>query len=92
MPSEWYRYGMRATMDRAGRIVVPKALRDRIGLVAGPIDIHVVGNAIQIEVPDDEAPLVRDAYGFLVIDGQGPFQTDEELREFRLAVQTPLPE
>lgn len=26
---------MRTTIDRAGRVVVPKALRDRLGLVAG---------------------------------------------------------
>lgn len=35
MASAWYPHGMRTTIDRAGRIVVPKALRERLGLVAG---------------------------------------------------------
>jgi AbrB family looped-hinge helix DNA binding protein len=79
---------MRTTIDKAGRIVVPRALRDQIGLAPGPVDVHVVGNAIQIEVPEDEPALVVDAHGFLVIDASGPFDADEDLRSFRLAAQT----
>jgi AbrB family looped-hinge helix DNA binding protein len=35
MAFRWYSNGMRTTIDRAGRIVIPKALRDRAGLEPG---------------------------------------------------------
>lgn len=41
---------MRATIDRAGRIVVPKALRDQLHLdVDTPLDISVRDGRIEIE-------------------------------------------
>lgn len=77
---------MITTIDKAGRIVVPKELRDEVGLVAGPIDIHVVGNAIQIEVPETEIHLdIVD--GFLTLPRMDPAMTDDEIRELRFALQ-----
>lgn len=41
---------MRATIDRAGRLVVPRALRDRIGLTrGGEVELELDGAAIRIE-------------------------------------------
>ena len=82
---------MRTTIDKAGRIVIPRQLREQIGLTPGQVDVHVVGNAIQIAVPEAEAPLREDEHGFLVIDGAGPFVDDEALRDFRLAPQLDRP-
>ena len=31
----WYRDGMKTAIDAAGRVIVPKALRDLLGLTAG---------------------------------------------------------
>jgi len=31
----WYAYGMRTTIDKAGRVVIPAAVRDKAGLSAG---------------------------------------------------------
>ena len=31
----WYRNAMRTTIDKAGRVVIPAALRERAGLVPG---------------------------------------------------------
>ena len=41
---------MRTTIDKAGRIVVPKSLRDQVGLTAGEVEISVEGAAIRIDV------------------------------------------
>lgn len=35
LPCLWYGRGMETTIDAAGRVVVPKALRDALGLSAG---------------------------------------------------------
>lgn len=41
---------MTVTMDRAGRLVLPKAARERAGLVAGmPLEVRVVDGRVEIE-------------------------------------------
>ncbi|QAY61774.1 AbrB/MazE/SpoVT family DNA-binding domain-containing protein [Microbacterium protaetiae] len=74
-------------MDRAGRIVIPKELRDAIGLTVGPVDVHVVGNAIQIEIPDADAPLEQDEDGLWTIGTSGTAITDDDVRELRHGLQ-----
>ncbi|MFF1539871.1 AbrB/MazE/SpoVT family DNA-binding domain-containing protein [Microbacterium sp. NPDC058269] len=75
---------MKATMDKAGRIVIPAALRERVGLIPGPVDLILDGNGIRIEI---EAPdnLIEKG-GRLVITG-GPTLTVDDIRELRLADQ-----
>ena len=46
---------MITTIDAAGRVVIPKRLRDSIGLQAGEIQVTVDGAALRIEpVGNDE--------------------------------------
>jgi AbrB family looped-hinge helix DNA binding protein len=41
---------MTTTMDSAGRVVLPKAARERAGLVAGmPLEVRVVDGRVEIE-------------------------------------------
>lgn len=81
---------MRTTIDQAGRIVIPKHIRDQVGIVPGPVDVHVVGNVIHIELPADDIELTRDDHGFLVIPAQdAPTMSDDELRDLRLRMQDP---
>jgi AbrB family looped-hinge helix DNA binding protein len=41
---------MRATIDRAGRLVIPRPLRDRIGLAhGGEVELELDGAAVRIE-------------------------------------------
>jgi AbrB family looped-hinge helix DNA binding protein len=43
---------MRATIDQAGRLVVPKVLRDELGLVAGTqLELEAVDGRLRITVP-----------------------------------------
>lgn len=42
--------GMRTTIDKAGRLVIPRQLRDHIGLSGGgEVDVELDGAAIRIE-------------------------------------------
>lgn len=47
---EWYSNGMRVTIDRAGRVVIPAAIRERVGLVPGAeLRITVEDSAVRLE-------------------------------------------
>jgi AbrB family looped-hinge helix DNA binding protein len=61
---------MRTTIDKAGRLVIPRALRDRIGLSSGgPVEVEVDGAGIRIEpVAGDK---LRTDGGLLVIPATG---------------------
>ncbi len=51
---------MQAIMDQVGRIVVPQALRDRLGLTAGSIvDVSLYGNGLHIAPGGRTARLER---------------------------------
>lgn len=76
---------MKATIDRAGRVVIPKALRDEVGIRAGEVDIVVDGASLRIEVEPQGRLIERD--GMLLLDGVGAALTDADVRELRLADQ-----
>lgn len=40
---------MRATIDKAGRVVIPKPLRDQLGLAPGDVDVIADGAGLRIE-------------------------------------------
>ena len=47
----WYFYSMRTTIDQAGRIVVPKALREALNLKPGQaLDIRLGDGRLEVEV------------------------------------------
>src|SRR5215831_14213089 len=58
-------YGMRATIDKAGRLVIPKPLRDRLGLVPGEVEVTPDGAGLHIEPLTDDR--LEDENGLLVI-------------------------
>ena len=60
---------MIVTIDRAGRIVVPKSLRERFNLVAGAeLEMVAAGDCLQLRRVDAEPALVR-RKGILVHHG-----------------------
>jgi bifunctional DNA-binding transcriptional regulator/antitoxin component of YhaV-PrlF toxin-antitoxin module len=74
---------MIATMDSAGRVVIPREVRRAAGLIPGPVDISLVGAAVRIEAPTAE---LVEQDGFLFLPS-GLKLNDDELRELRLADQ-----
>jgi AbrB family looped-hinge helix DNA binding protein len=77
---------MKTTIDRAGRLVIPRGLRAQVGLAdGGDVDVVVQGAAILIE---PRAGLDLQAEGaYLVIPATGQAIDDEAVRELRLADQ-----
>ncbi len=48
----WYSDAMRATIDMAGRLVVPKPLRDELGITGGDeLEIRVVDGRLEATIP-----------------------------------------
>jgi AbrB family looped-hinge helix DNA binding protein len=76
---------MRTTIDKAGRVVVPKNLRVEIGLMPGEVEIIVDGNELRVR-PVAEDQLVEVDGLLTVRAGDEPITTDE-IRDLRLADQ-----
>ncbi|HEY8621468.1 MAG TPA: AbrB/MazE/SpoVT family DNA-binding domain-containing protein [Dermatophilaceae bacterium] len=76
---------MKATIDKAGRLVIPKALRDRLGLVSGDVDVFAEGAGLRIELVTTDHLVERD--GHLLLPSGGAPLTDDDVRELRHADQ-----
>jgi AbrB family looped-hinge helix DNA binding protein len=67
---------MKSTVDAAGRIVVPKPLREALGLQAGSVvDISRYGPGLQL-VPTGRTARLVDEDGALVITGETTIDDD----------------
>src|SRR5712691_10784356 len=76
MGIRWYRIPMEAVIDQAGRIVLPKALRDALGLLPGTrVDISAYGAGVQLVPAGRTAQLVEED-GVLVAAGETPVDDD----------------
>ena len=71
---------MRTSIDRAGRLVIPRSMRDHIGLIGGgEVELELDGAAIRIEpVAGTE---LREDGGLLVIPATGTSIDDTLVRE-----------
>lgn len=76
---------MRITIDKVGRLVVPKALREQAGITAGEVEISLQGAAIRIESVAT-AELVEEN-GLLLLPDGGPELDEDAVRELRLGDQ-----
>ena len=73
---------MRTTIDAAGRLVIPRALRERAGLL-GPteVDLELDGVGIRIEAVAGDGFIEEE--GILVIPSSGVTITVEDVRTLR---------
>ena len=76
---------MLTTIDRAGRLVVPKEFRDRLGITAGTrVEIREDGSGLRIDLVASD--IVVEVGEYMLIGGDLPM-TDDDVRELRLANQ-----
>lgn len=73
---------MSTTIDPAGRLVIPKAVRDAMGLTPGtPIDVTFVDGRIEIEFTPMEADVVMEGRLPVIVPRHSlPALTDEMVR------------
>lgn len=76
---------MKATIDSAGRLVIPKVLRDRLGLGQGEVEVEADGADLRVRMVADDTLDEED--GWLVIPDRGTQLTDDDVRELRDADQ-----
>jgi AbrB family looped-hinge helix DNA binding protein len=74
---------MRTTIDKAGRVVIPKALREQVGLAEGEVELVVDGAGVRLE-PVASSGLVERS-GRLVIPASGATVDDDLVEALRAA-------
>ena len=74
---------MKSTIDAAGRIVVPKALRDALGLKPGQsLEIRAGDGRLEIEIAPTRMGLKKRGKGMVAVpEADLPPLTAEEVRE-----------
>ena len=77
---------MRATIDKAGRLVIPKQLRDELGLRPGEVEVTAYGAALHVEPIAGDESLQKDR-GRPVIPATGIRIDDDLVRSLRDAGQ-----
>jgi AbrB family looped-hinge helix DNA binding protein len=75
---------MRTTIDKAGRVVIPKILRESLGLVPGEVEITRDGAGVRVEPVAGTG--AQERAGRLIISGDRTI-TDDDVRSLRLADQ-----
>ncbi len=80
MVFRWYSNGMKTTIDRAGRVVIPKAIRDRAGLTPGS-EVEIAEDNGEIKL-SQSAPQGRviERDGYLLWESEEPVPEDATLR------------
>ena len=76
-------YPMKVTIDAAGRIVVPKVLRQTLGLKPGqPLEIRAGDGRLEIEIAPTQLQLKKRGKGVVAVpDAPLPPLTAEQVRD-----------
>ena len=74
---------MKATIDAAGRIIVPKVLRQALGLKPGqPLEIRAGDGGLEIEIASNPMRLKKLGKGLVAVpDTELPALTAEQVRD-----------
>lgn len=79
----WYPNAMKTTIDRAGRIVIPRTVRDVLGLRGGEtVNVIERDGRIEIELSPTEMRLERRGRGLVAVSDEPlPTLSQEAVRE-----------
>jgi len=78
---------MHVSIDSAGRVVVPKRLRDELGFSPDtPLEIDVVDGHLELSAPHEPAKLITGPHGPSIAATGTPI-TDEDVRRTLEAVR-----
>jgi AbrB family looped-hinge helix DNA binding protein len=80
---KWYSNGMKTTIDAAGRVVIPKQVRDLAGLEPGAeVTVEFSNGKIQLEPASKPVKVVRKGSSFVLRAPKGtPPLTIEKVNE-----------
>ncbi|WP_226360697.1 AbrB/MazE/SpoVT family DNA-binding domain-containing protein [Pseudonocardia sp. ICBG1142] len=76
---------MKASIDNAGRLVIPKQLRDRLGLVPGEVDVEADGADLRVRPVAQDTLAEED--GWLLVPSSGTPLTDDDVQQLSDADQ-----
>ena len=80
LPFSWYSSTMQTTIDSAGRIVVPKALRERLGLHGGAtVEIIERGGRLEIAPLATAMTLVETDAGLIAVPAEDLPPLDDDV-------------
>jgi AbrB family looped-hinge helix DNA binding protein len=72
---------MQVAIDRAGRVVIPKPLRDQLGFSADrPLEAEVIDGRLELSVPCQPAKLVEGPHGAAIAATGTPIGDDDVRR------------
>jgi AbrB family looped-hinge helix DNA binding protein len=79
--AKWYVPTMRTTIDGAGRLVVPKAIREELGLVAGTeVELDTVNGHLEVTVPS-RVRIEDGPHGLHFVADEADSLSTEEVRD-----------
>ena len=76
---------MRTSIDRSGRLTIPRALLDAIGLTTGEVEVVREGSSLRIQPVGTD--LLAEEEGRLVVPSTGAPIDDDGVRSLRFADQ-----
>lgn len=77
-------HAMTAILDKAGRVVLPKKIREKLHLKTGAaFKIEIVGDKIELEQELPKVQIVRNARGRRVVMGWEGFDAAKAVQEMR---------
>jgi len=69
---------MEVTIDALGRILIPKKIRERLGLVPNSkLDLRVEDGAVRLEPKEGKIELIKTESGLVMIRGIAPISAEE---------------